>query len=236
MRRDAFAVAKTTKKEVFRLPLRGTGSDLSSRAVSSQVLSALESLTTVFGMGTGGTSPSLPPVNFRGGFRSFPSAQIPSCFPFGPLALCFASVLSRTLSLLLPASLRSVCFLPFGFPLPLLRSWPLCSVLSPSGPLPSFRISASLSVPSLCFLAFPGAFAPFFRLFPALHFSVHPDNCTNPDSIFQTLQLISLFLSFACSASFRPLCLRSGLFYQALESSPRPISINNLHALPHFQR
>ena len=38
-----------------------SGSDLSSRAVSSQVLSALESLTSVFGMGTGGTSPSLPP-------------------------------------------------------------------------------------------------------------------------------------------------------------------------------
>ena len=38
-----------------------SGSDLSSRAVSSQVLSALESLTAVFGMGTGGTSPSLPP-------------------------------------------------------------------------------------------------------------------------------------------------------------------------------
>ena len=29
--------------------------------MSSQVLSALESLTSVFGMGTGGTSPSLPP-------------------------------------------------------------------------------------------------------------------------------------------------------------------------------
>ena len=34
--------------------------------MSSQVLSALESLTTVFGMGTGGTSPSLPPVDFQG--------------------------------------------------------------------------------------------------------------------------------------------------------------------------
>ena len=59
---------------------RGTGSDLSSRAVSSQVLSALESLTTVFGMGTGGTSPSLPPVGFRGSSTSFLS-------PFGYPAL-----------------------------------------------------------------------------------------------------------------------------------------------------
>ena len=41
------------------------------------------------------------------------------------------------------------------------------------------------------------------------------------------LQLISLFLWMIS---------HSGLLYQALESSPRPISINNLHALPHFQR
>ena len=38
-----------------------SGSDLSSRAVSSQVLSALKGLTSVFGMGTGGTPSSLPP-------------------------------------------------------------------------------------------------------------------------------------------------------------------------------
>ena len=38
-----------------------SGSDLSSRAVSSQVLSALKGLTAVFGMGTGGTPSSLPP-------------------------------------------------------------------------------------------------------------------------------------------------------------------------------
>ena len=38
-----------------------SGGDLLSRTVTSQVPSALESLTSVFGMGTGGTSPSLPP-------------------------------------------------------------------------------------------------------------------------------------------------------------------------------
>ena len=38
-----------------------TGNNLSSRAASSQVLSTRESLTTVFGMGTGGSSqPSSP--------------------------------------------------------------------------------------------------------------------------------------------------------------------------------
>ena len=38
-----------------------SGDDLSSRAVSSQVLSALKGLTSVFGMGTGGTPSPLPP-------------------------------------------------------------------------------------------------------------------------------------------------------------------------------
>ena len=38
------------------------GIDLSSRAVSSQVFSARVSLTSVFGMGTGGPSPSLTPT------------------------------------------------------------------------------------------------------------------------------------------------------------------------------
>ena len=43
-------------------PLR-VGSDLSSRTVSSQVFSALQSLTTVFGMGTGGPSALLEPTS-----------------------------------------------------------------------------------------------------------------------------------------------------------------------------
>ena len=126
--------------------------------MSSQVLSALESLTTVFGMGTGGTSPSLPPVDFRAGFGySFRSASFLS-------ALRFASGLSRTLSLLLPASLRSVRFfsVPFfsaSFPLGLLASLPVPSIplLAPFFTLPllfrprplRFLSSASLSVPSL---------------------------------------------------------------------------------------
>ena len=41
--------------------LMESGGDLSSRAVSSQVLSALKGLTSVFGMGTGGTPSPLPP-------------------------------------------------------------------------------------------------------------------------------------------------------------------------------
>ena len=38
-----------------------SGSDISSQAVSSQVLSARRGLTTVFGMRTGGTLAPLPP-------------------------------------------------------------------------------------------------------------------------------------------------------------------------------
>ena len=46
----------------FYAPLQvESGGDLSSRAVSSQVLSALKVLTSVFGMGTGGTPSPLPP-------------------------------------------------------------------------------------------------------------------------------------------------------------------------------
>ena len=38
-----------------------SGGDLLSRTVTSQVPSALKGLTSVFGMGTGGTPSSLPP-------------------------------------------------------------------------------------------------------------------------------------------------------------------------------
>ena len=42
------------------------GIDLSSRSVSRQVLSALVSLTSVFGMGTGGPSPLKTPTIYLG--------------------------------------------------------------------------------------------------------------------------------------------------------------------------
>ena len=103
-----------------------SGSDLSSRAVSSQVLSALKGLTSVFGMGTGGTPSSLPPEMVAILFRK-------------PLSLC-------------------------------------------------------------------------------------PDNCTSNDSL-SDLQLISFFVLHLCA-----------LQGSCSKSSPRPISINNLHVLPHFQR
>ena len=46
-----------------------TGSVIFSRAVARQVSSALESLTSVFGMGTGGSSPLLPPDSCLSFFR-----------------------------------------------------------------------------------------------------------------------------------------------------------------------
>ena len=54
---------KINKKEATHsgLLLLESGGDLLSRAVSSQVPSALKGLTSVFGMGTGGTPSPLPP-------------------------------------------------------------------------------------------------------------------------------------------------------------------------------
>ena len=58
MRRSA---DDTQKKTPLRMSLNDSGSVLLSQAVTRQVSSALRSLTTVFGMGTGVTSLLLPP-------------------------------------------------------------------------------------------------------------------------------------------------------------------------------
>ena len=50
------------KRHSFECLSLDSGSCLSSRAVSSQVLSARQSLTSVFGMGTGGPSASISPT------------------------------------------------------------------------------------------------------------------------------------------------------------------------------
>ena len=52
-----------------------SGGDLSSRAVSNQVLSALKGLTSVFGMGTGGTPSPLPPEIISFSFRTLTTAH-----------------------------------------------------------------------------------------------------------------------------------------------------------------
>ena len=111
----------------------------------------------MFGMGTGGTSPSLPPVDFRVGFvlslplrflLAFLSVRsLSALLPFfpEPSACCYLLLFARFASLplcfLSSASLlfRSTCSVPRLS----------ASVPVPSVPLPSFRLSASLSVPSL---------------------------------------------------------------------------------------
>ena len=63
-----------------------SGSYLSSRAVASQVLSAYKGLTSVFGMGTGGT----PWLNHRNGYGVF-STHLENC-----IAFLFASIKPST--------------------------------------------------------------------------------------------------------------------------------------------
>ena len=56
---------KQENKIKFCFPVVGVGFDLSSRTVASQVLLALQSLTSVFGMGTGGPSALKKPTRRR---------------------------------------------------------------------------------------------------------------------------------------------------------------------------
>ena len=60
-RNDVVSFGHKYKKASLSTCFFGSGSDLLSRAASHQVPSALQSLTTVFGMGTGVTSASLSP-------------------------------------------------------------------------------------------------------------------------------------------------------------------------------
>ena len=53
---SAFRVSVIEHNHGLAVVMFGSGGDLSSRTVASQVLSALQSLTSVFGMGTGVTS------------------------------------------------------------------------------------------------------------------------------------------------------------------------------------
>ena len=55
-----------------------SGSDLLSRAVSSQVPSALKGLTSVFGMGTGGSLSPLPPEFLQVSYPENRTSKLPS--------------------------------------------------------------------------------------------------------------------------------------------------------------
>ena len=54
----------TSAEGKLSLPSADVGIELSSRAVSREVLSPLQSLTSVFGMGTGGPSAFVTPTVF----------------------------------------------------------------------------------------------------------------------------------------------------------------------------
>ena len=226
-----------------------SGSDLLSRAVSSQVPSALKGLTSVFGMGTGGTPSSLPPeiVNFlkcRFGFSVCFPARFPSPSVFLQFSPAFRIVSRFLLFVKLFRFPSFLCF-RFGFPVccflrfpfafaPVLRS--LRFLRSASFPrLPALRFACflpSLQLLLLRFLRcsrFRSRFlcgsASVHRLSAFASFrlpsaSLHPDNCTLNDSRL-TVQLVSVSIStqIACA-----------------KSSPRPISIIKLHMLPHFHR
>lgn len=94
------------KKDCIDITLRNlleSGSVLFSRAVSSQVLSALRGLTSVFGMGTGGALQLSSPETFlRGALPRFSSASLRSLrfrsasSPLGSLPLPAPSKLHRS--------------------------------------------------------------------------------------------------------------------------------------------
>ena len=92
-----------SKKETHRVSLLYVGIVLSSRSVARQVFSALQSLTSVFGMGTGGPSATLTPT-----LQGFP------CFFFVSTVLSSRSVARQVFSAL--QSLTSVFGMGTGGP------------------------------------------------------------------------------------------------------------------------
>ena len=84
---DSAAEIPIEKSPAFAGDLLESGGDLLSRAVTSQVPSALKGLTSVFGMGTGVTPSSLPPemVNI---FRQVRSVVLVFLFAYLLAPLC----------------------------------------------------------------------------------------------------------------------------------------------------
>ena len=194
-----------------------SGSDLSSRAVSSQVPSALRGLTSVFGMGTGGTPSSLPPeiVNFLNGLEAVSG----SFTPLRPFPLHF--FLSASALLLRPfrpalacRSSRPVLRSPSGFPF--CFSSPLSAFASfGSFPLPIFPSVSLSSAVVVCLhalaLLFPVsagsqgfltgfAFLPFRLLFPSA--SSHRSLLSLPSVPFGFRSLPAPFRFFPSLSAF----------------------------------
>ena len=64
-----------------------SGSDLLSRAVTSQVPSAHKGLTSVFGMGTGGSPSPLPPEMLQGSYLENCTLSLPTSRALQPISL-----------------------------------------------------------------------------------------------------------------------------------------------------
>ena len=58
----SFSPLRDKKGSIYFLSFRSVGIELSSRTVSRKVFSPLQSLTSVFGMGTGGPSAFVTPT------------------------------------------------------------------------------------------------------------------------------------------------------------------------------
>ena len=99
-------IYETGKQNVyFCFPVMGVGFDLFSRLVAKQVFSALQSLTSVFGMGTGGPSALEKPTSSKRLLRLLNCVSID---------LSFRTVASQVLSAL--QSLTSVFGMGTGGP------------------------------------------------------------------------------------------------------------------------
>ena len=98
---------KNNKKRAYLdKPLKlESGSDLSSRAVASQVLSARGSLTSVFGMGTGVASQPLPPEILNIVSCKYPHNCIGTLLQKYSKSFCF----DQALGLLVPVSCMHCC-------------------------------------------------------------------------------------------------------------------------------
>lgn len=81
-KRKANNKKRSESVEIQTVLINGSGSYLSSRAVARKVLSAQVSLTSVFGMRTGGSSPPSPPLWYISRSRFVcPSLHVLPAFP-----------------------------------------------------------------------------------------------------------------------------------------------------------
>ena len=95
-----------------------SGGDLHSRAVPSQVPSARGGLTSVFGMGTGGSLQPLPPeIVFSSSFAHLQNctAKLTSLLDFPALSPLPLSSLDQALDLLVSASFYITAFTPLTY-------------------------------------------------------------------------------------------------------------------------